>query len=1377
MKTNSTYERYIAIWIVLLLTLAFIPLSIVSSTYVYDTNDGVFFDDFENFMYITDSKKCVLNDGIIKLQKGEHSYNHDFADDRGHEAWDLKISSIFSDDSQLMRTRNFLLQNPVDTERIEDLDDEFLRTESTYSEIFELTFSPVHHFRFNVGKYGEFLDHFEFAWHGNYSSYANIESVQIYVWNYSAFFGLGLIWEKIGDLPYSSSMDFSFVGSYDGYISDGGYMDFLVVALPYEHGKSSILETDYVNVSVTTTDCYAREGYVVSPVITKPLYGKWESTIWNGSPLSSSSSLKIHVLDSTGDLIEDFYLDGNSDGFNVSPFDLSILSDDFVSIKIKASFESVDLIHTSWLTNWAVTWQVDGGRFTDDFNTVVRIDKAFGVKSSGGKIEIDSDYGDWLIYGKNPENTRSYEGYGPSNANIYRYTEGVAVGGGLRSPILSDGIIYIASSVDKKLYTFDAYNLSLIAESSELPYVVDSSVAIADNLVIVATSEIQQSNKIYALNKSTLVEEWSYTFGNGTEDICFSSAPTICDGKIFVTSWNGMGWDMPLVSFLYELHLLKGNNKIIALNLSDGAELWNASLSSGSFSTPAVADSMVFVGCDNVKGNSLFAFDQETGVKIWETSVGLVGRSSPVVYDEKVFIVVKDQNLISFTGDVKAVAIDEYDGTLLWDTTIAVDIPSFEALPKSLQLYNIMATSTPAVYESALFVTTPDGRLSAVNTTDGEALWNVNLPLGGSVLLPLYPCTSPVATANGVYATSANGFVHAVSTNGEKLWDFRCITNLSNPLDINYILAAPIVADGVLYVSVTEEAGDQSGRIYSIGDITTQQRGKLLSNPIHVPKGKWWNKFTAQTAGNGEINFSILDEHHNVLLDDVEIGDDVSNTSIIDTDVIRLCAEFLKNGSENPLLYSWGLLLMTNKAPAFDINSFIPDPDGWTNTYIPLCSVNVSDEMPGLDVDSARYKITYLSYYNETETSDWNTADCSGEYGTVEDQVITADISSLNISEDIAELKSITISVEDLAGYESKITIEFKMDEVKPTSNILDVAGFSSSYNESVVITADADDSGILDVNKSGIRSVTLYFRKSGEQWSAYETDLNSPYSWLFGNDVSGSYEFCTIATDNAGNVEDYPSEADLSFVFDMNNPNPPVYGNAFRYRFNDIPEFSGRRFIRFSDDFKLKSIEYRLDFYGIYEWAPVNLDVGNKNYDEEWNLTSEDWEYMKEDENYTLYFRLTDSCGNQYITPEDEAINLVKDLTASKVYLDLSDFANLHWDNRFSIVANMPEDGDISSVGLYYRYSSNRGDWSDWKRYRDNITTSPYKWSFVANEGSGYYEFKARAVDYAGNIGESITESISLTIFPLIQAVVVAIMAFILLIVTINLIKKIRFF
>jgi len=782
----------------------------------------------------------------------------------------------------------------------------------------------------------------------------------------------------------------------------------------------------------------------------------------------------------------------------------------------------------------------------------------------------------------------------------------------------------------------------------------------------------------------------------------------------------------------------------------------------------------VFVGCDNLRGKSLFAFDQETGVKIWDASVGLIGRSSPVIYDHKVFVVVKDQNLISLTGDVKVIAVDEHNGTVIWNTTIATDIPAFESLPKSLQLYNIMATSTPAIYEAALFATTPDGKLSALKTTNGEKLWSVNLPSGLFVLLPLYPCTSPVATANGVYATSANGYVHAVSMSGEKLWNFRCVTNQSNLLDMNYILAAPIVADGVLYVSVTEELTGLSGRVFSIGNTTTKQRGKVISNPIHVPKEKWWSTFTADVEGNGDVTFSILDEHYNVLSDDVG---EISNSSIINTNVIRLCAKFSKNESENPLLDSWSIIWKANAKPVLDKDSFIPNPEGWINNNTPVCSINVRDAMPGLNVDSARYRITYISDENKTVTSNWSTANCSGEYGTQENQTIVAGISAFNLSEDIAELKSIKISIQDLAAYESKITIEFKTDMIKPTSNIVNVSNFSSKYNESVVITANASDPGDPIVNKSDIESVTLYYRLQGdEEWINYNTDVESPYKWSFENDTSGNYEFCTIATDHAGNIEDTPSKGNLLFIFDMNKPDKPAYGDW--YRFNEIPEFSGERLISFSDDFKLKSIEYRLSFHGIYEWTNItNEGISSKTYKEEWNITSSDWDDMKEGENYTLYFKLTDFCGNKYITPDTEALTIVKDLTVSKPYLDLSDFEEWHWDNTFTISADIPDDSDVKNVTLFYRYAADSKQLSEieWKQYGESLTTSPFEWKYTATEGSGYYEFKTRITDFAGNVGESRVESIGVTLFPLIQIILVVSLAIILTLVTAYILSKMK--
>lgn len=60
-----------------------------------------------------------------------------------------------------------------------------------------------------------------------------------------------------------------------------------------------------------------------------------------------------------------------------------------------------------------------------------------------------------------------------------------------------------------------------------------------------------------------------------------------------------------------------------------------------------------------------------------------------------------------------------------------------------------------------------------------------------------------------------------------------------------------------------------------------------------------------------------------------------------------------------------------------------------------------------------------------------------------------------------------------------------------------------------------------------------------------------------------------------------------------------------------------------------------------------------------------------------------------------------------------------------------------VGSVELYYRSSTNGGNWSEWKLYGvDN--EEPYEWSFTAPDGSGLYEFYSVAVDVAGNVEEA---------------------------------------
>ncbi len=1377
MKTDRVKKKSIITWIILLMFLSLTLSASVNSAPTVYQNDGVWFDTFQNATGISASDKCNISTGLITLKSGTNKYYYDFNDNKEKAAWTSDLTFISGEESQLIRPRSLLGELSVDSAKIKKKDGIVVKTEAKYLDLetFDLTytFSPVHHFRFKIGQNKNNVEEFRFNWsYGNKITDANVDYIQLYVWDYIIKNIVGL-WAQEGDpVLYGninlSQTDISFTSNDTSYISDDGYIDFLVVAVPDVNGETTILSTDYVNLTVTTKNGYVEEGYIVSTAINPSTLGGWESIIWKGSRASNDASIKIQVLNSTGgsgSLVRDSDLPGNSKGFTTSPIDLSPLRTTYSSIRLKAVLESNDLSVTPRLYIWAVTWQTKSNTFKDDFSTDIRIDELLGAEIIGGNIKISDSYSDWPVFGRTPENRRSFEGYGPQKSELYWSTEKETVGGGFRSPVMSDGKIYIASS--EKIYSFNATVPSnkkgsqlIPCDSSNTLGKVDGSVAVADNLVIVATGEINASNKVIALNKSKLTEEkWEYTFGS--EDICYSSSPTVSGDKVFVTSWDGMAWNTPLISFLSSL--IGGNNKVIALNLADGTKMWDATLPAGSFSTPAVADGMVFVGCDNIYGKNLFAFDEETGAIIWNTSVGLIGGASPVVHQNKVFVVVKELKIPYITGNVKVVALDEQTGKVIWNRTLAEKVPSFENLPKGLKFYNLMATSTPAVDGSLLYVTSPDGKIYALNTADGKEKWSNDVSSKLLGVIPTYSCTSPVVTSSNTYVGTINGMVYSLNkTNGKILWNYSCDIDDPELLAPTYILSSPIVANGILYVSVTDEINTLSGRICSIGDYTTYQKAVAISKPIILPTGRWWSSFKTDyvTQTGSSITFNILDNDYNVLRS-VKKNDSIYDTAYIKTGVIRLRAELTrKNNSLNPTLYNWSVTWSSEtNAPDFEEETFVPG--GWINTDTPTCTIKVIDTYPGLNVGSARYQIGYKSKTNTTVTSPWFIPNCSGTDGTKVKQSLIANISELNTS-DMGELKSIKIFIKDLAGNNASFSKNFQKDTVKPYSKVN--GSYLSKYNTRVNVTVNATDA------KSGIKEVTLYYRVVGTRdWKAYNT-TKKPYLWIFEVTASENYEFCSRAIDNAGNIEEFPDNADATFTFDKNAPYKPAF-NSTGYYFNEPRKFS----IKFQDDYKLKSVEYRLNFQNLTEWTMIKDNINLPSYSGEWNLTEEYWESLDKDKTYYIYFKLTDFCGNTYTTTTNsEAAKIIKDLTVSKPYLDLSDFSEWHWDDEFNISANI-DDNDIKSVELLYRYSSDNKSWDEWTLVGKKLTEEPFNWKFNANQGSGYYQFKTRVTDIAGNVGESPLETMGVTIFPMMQIIIMTILAFLMIIITILMLKRMR--
>ena len=173
-------------------------------------------------------------------------------------------------------------------------------------------------------------------------------------------------------------------------------------------------------------------------------------------------------------------------------------------------------------------------------------------------------------------------------------------------------------------------------------------------------------------------------------------------------------------------------NNYYALLLNTGDPEWDSvDLPGGSFSTPAVADGLVYVGCENIQGPSFFAFDENTGEEVWNASVGAIGRSSPVVADGKVFVLSRQQSSrLAITGDDMVFALDADNGEILWNKTIGNNTIVTGILLKRYGFDNLMAisppVSTPALYNKALFVMSTKGILYALDADNGEEKWSFN---------------------------------------------------------------------------------------------------------------------------------------------------------------------------------------------------------------------------------------------------------------------------------------------------------------------------------------------------------------------------------------------------------------------------------------------------------------------------------------------------------------------------------------------------------------------------------------------------------------------------------------------------------------------------
>jgi PGF-CTERM protein len=105
------------------------------------------------------------------------------------------------------------------------------------------------------------------------------------------------------------------------------------------------------------------------------------------------------------------------------------------------------------------------------------------------------------------------------------------------------------------------------------------------------------------------------------------------------------------------------DNNTYALNATTGAKLWNYTTGSSVYSSPAVANGVVYVGSED---NNTYALNATTGAKLWNYTTGSGVFSSPAVANGTVYVGSVDGNVYAIGNAAGATSqgIPGFDVTL-----------------------------------------------------------------------------------------------------------------------------------------------------------------------------------------------------------------------------------------------------------------------------------------------------------------------------------------------------------------------------------------------------------------------------------------------------------------------------------------------------------------------------------------------------------------------------------------------------------------------------------------------------------------------------------------------------------------------------------------
>ncbi|WP_447926837.1 outer membrane protein assembly factor BamB [Vreelandella sp. EE27] len=307
--------------------------------------------------------------------------------------------------------------------------------------------------------------------------------------------------------------------------------------------------------------------------------------------------------------------------------------------------------------------------------------------------------------------------------------------------------------------------------------------------------------ELTSFNETTNVENvWRQSVGDGLGRARYPIEPTREGNTVFAADAQGVvmafnanngerQWrielDTPLSSALNaiagQLYLATRNGEVIAIDQNDGSINWRSRVSSEVLAAPQANQQLLVV--QSVDGQ-ITALDRQTGQERWvytssQPALTLRGTGTPMVIDPVTFVGLANGRLAT---------LDNRSGQPLWDMQIAT--PRGRSEVERL----VDLSGQPVLSQDGrLFVTSYNGRVVALEATQGGTLWETSLSSRHT----------PVLVGNTLFVVTDDSQVVALDANsGQEIWR-------NDDLEDRW-LTAPAFADGRLVV------GDFEGYVHLI---------------------------------------------------------------------------------------------------------------------------------------------------------------------------------------------------------------------------------------------------------------------------------------------------------------------------------------------------------------------------------------------------------------------------------------------------------------------------------------------------------------------------------------------------------------------------------